>query len=75
MAFFGDANECVGFQGAKVVTKFLARNLEASGEHGSRGGLGEFREDTRANRVEGHSSGSGIVDDFDGKHVVKRLEH
>src|SRR5277367_869732 len=74
LAFSGDAHESVRFKGAKMVAEFLTGNFEAGGKHGSRSGLEEFREEARANWVEGHGGGGGIVNDFDGKHGGEEIE-
>jgi hypothetical protein len=58
----------VGFEGAKMVVELLARNMEASGEHGGGGRFGKLGEDASTAGVEGHSGGGGVVDDFDREH-------
>jgi hypothetical protein len=68
LAFFGDADQAVGFEGAKMVVELLARNMEASGEHGGGGRFGKLGEDASTDGVEGHSGGGGVVDDFDREH-------
>jgi hypothetical protein len=60
----------VRLEGTEVVVHLLARQPHAARERRRRAGLGQLRQEARADGIERHHGGGGIVDDFQ---VGKRL--
>jgi len=59
------SDEPVRLERPEVVVHLLARETNAVREGRRRAGLGQFRQETSADRVERHDGDGGIVDDFE----------
>src|SRR6266705_3933237 len=69
-ALLDQLDQPMALQGAQMVVDLLPGQAEAGGEHGCRGGLGEFGQEPGPGRVQRGLGGGGVVDDGDIVHAT-----